>query len=351
MEPNRPGLQTPSYGAARTVIPPEPAVPPTVGNDALIRRLHPSLRSSDTHGNGGAEVYDGPTSAEAPHWLALLDQLTEQAQAPFLRLNRAWHGHQQAADKDLMRLVPSCGISARHAAEVLRAEIDRLSSTPDRGYGAPTDIRVGRTAWAHAACSVRAESAVCMESATNAAAPQTAARYLAEELTDIAHHAQRIFYDMARHPAFRSWRPVADPLYQQWLDGRLLRATMPPPLYGSREALYEARPGLSLGWAKFTGGKHIVDILPLGSLERYVRDEGGVPWAIIIAVPGYVGDPRGWDERSAALVAAHIPRRASEAFCYLLSEGISSGELLERLRQTRRPMTLEETAAAMTLRI
>jgi hypothetical protein len=176
------------------------------------------------------------------------------------------------------------------------------------------------------------------------------ARYLAEELTDIAHQAQRVFNDMARHAAFRHWRPLADPLYQQWLDGRLLRATMPPPLYGSRAELYEARPGLSVGWTKFTGGRHIVDTLPLGSLERFVRDEGGVPWAIIIAVPGYVGDPHGWGERSAALVAAHVPRNASKAFCYLLSEGAAPGELLKRLRQAPPHMTLEETAAAVTLR-
>ncbi|MBT2511485.1 hypothetical protein J7I98_37970 [Streptomyces sp. ISL-98] len=332
-------------------------------------RLHQSLRPDTRHG-APAEFHDGPSLAEARRWVRQLDRLAHSAQAPHRRLNRAWLNYQQNVDQDLMRWVRTCGIGAVHAANVLRVEIECLSpAQAAESRATPTAGRVGRLAWAHAACSIRAEAAVCAESAARAIGPHLAAashagqvaqpgrgddglrvagRYLAEELTDTSHYARVIFSEMSKHPAFHTWRPVADPLYQQWLDGTLRHTAAPPRLYGSRTALYQARPQLAAGWTLFTGGEHTVDNLPLGSLERYVHDDGGQRWAIIIAVPGWAGgDPRGWPEPSAAVVAAHVPRGASDAYCYLLAEEIVPGDVLERLHHTPGPMALEAIAAAL----
>ncbi|UQA97275.1 hypothetical protein [Streptomyces halobius] len=176
----------------------------------------------------------------------------------------------------------------------------------------------------------------------------------AEAAAELARLAEQLFRDMSRLPGFRAWRPMADPLYRAWLDGALSRTAAPPPLFRNRQDFYSAFPQLASGWDLQTPmassvfvDSAFVDNLPLGSLERHARDQDGLQWALIVAVPEGGTDPRDRREPNAAVVAARVPRRSTDALCYVLAHTVVPREIMHHLRGPRAFDTLEGVAAAL----
>ncbi|TJZ49444.1 hypothetical protein FCH28_24310 [Streptomyces piniterrae] len=178
------------------------------------------------------------------------------------------------------------------------------------------------------------------------------AQRAAESVAELARLAEQLFRDMSRLPGFRAWRPLADPLYRAWLDGALARTVAPPPLFRNRQDFYAAFPQLASGWdvlEKVMAPSAFTDNLPLGSLERQVEDQDGLKWALIVAVPKDGADPREWNEPSAAVVAARVPRWSTDALCYVLAHTVVPRKVLPRLRGPRAFDSLEGVAAALAI--
>ncbi|MEC4016772.1 hypothetical protein [Streptomyces sp. H27-D2] len=327
--------------------------------------------------------YAGPAAGDLLYWLYRLESIAEDVRSVLADIrsgptpcglgcdfaNRVTHA-----------LLP-CGSGVDHALRLLRREFNRISlpkrpdAGPQPGQGPPVELVV----WAHIVCSVRAEAAICAERAAlvgglgvsrRGAARERAMRQgaprqapsspqwrececappegFAEAVVQSARHAELLFRDMARLPGFRAWRSMADPLYRGWLDGALYRTAAPPPLFRNCEELYRDYPSLASGWEPGSDtASQIADALPLGSLERYAQDQDGLEWAVIVAVPDEGADPRNWQEPTAAVVAAHLPPRSSQAFCYVLADGLVPRDVMRHLYGFRGLGSLEGIAAAL----
>ncbi|MFD7449626.1 hypothetical protein [Kitasatospora sp. NPDC059827] len=232
----------------------------------------------------------------------------------------------------------ACAQSTGHAVAVLtravREALVRAGSQPHPRFQTG---EIDWEYWIHATCSLRAESAIC---ATLAAAA-------GDEYHTLAEAARTLYEDMARVDVFNWWLVTVDPLYRAWLDGPLCGASSPPQLLRDRQALYEAYPALADGW-DLQAGLSAGDCYPLGSLERYVPDSRGDWWAIIIAAPDFMDDPRDWPEPTAAVVASRVPTGTTDASsCYVLANAVHARRALTTIARGRENDRLEDLATLL----
>lgn len=120
----------------------------------------------------------GPAAGEALYWLYRLQALRARARTPERRLQAAYSEHKNERDRDLIHHLLDCGSGAHQAVHVLKAEIQRAVPIrrPGRLRRSPqsAEQRIGLLAWAHAVCTVRAETAICATAADRLAGADTA---------------------------------------------------------------------------------------------------------------------------------------------------------------------------------
>ncbi|MFF2041782.1 hypothetical protein ACFVVX_15220 [Kitasatospora sp. NPDC058170] len=232
-----------------------------------------------------------------------------------------------------------CGRGAKHAATVLAGAVrEAVSRTGPSDRPRPQGGQIDWEAWVHATCSMRAEWAICAELA--------AAGTAVTDLTHLADRASAVFRSMAGVEAFTWWRTVTDPLYRAWLDGVLSHTGAPPALFPDRDAFYRAHPALAADWEP-ESQLSPTDVFPLGSLERYVSDDTGTWWAIIIAAPNWIDDPRAWPHPTAAVVASSVPAGAAPSCCYVLADRVIPRKVLPIIGSGHPQDRLEDVAACL----
>ncbi|GGP85741.1 hypothetical protein GCM10010278_75210 [Streptomyces melanogenes] len=280
----------------------------------------------------------GPSVADCLYWLYRVKQLVHFAEDLHARLRGV--AAPRSRGDDLLR---ACGAGTAHAAQVLGAAIEAAVPVPGRlPRPRPQQAPIAHRAWVEAVCSVHAEHAICRELAVRAPEHQ-----LVHGIKELAHRAEREFRKMAGTPSFASWYERADPLYRSWIGGTLRGTAQPPALFPDRTALYRARPELATGWDLDGPAAHGGDGLPLGSLERYVSDERGDVWAIVLAAPGHVDDPRDWPEPSGAVIAAHTGPGQPPTRCYLLADSIVPRQALTLIGPGQGRDQLEHVASSV----
>ncbi|MFE7529239.1 hypothetical protein ACFU7Y_26480, partial [Kitasatospora sp. NPDC057542] len=270
--------------------------------------------------------------------------------------------------------------------------------------------RVHRLVWAHIACCLRAEEAVCRdrvallhqaqkaartrrrahdrveETAQLAAAGHQSAiaetdraaadldqarrasaaltrhtgpddvgtageRYLAAELTELADRARALFEKLALEPAFHTWRndhTTADPLYDAWLDGPLHTRLAPPRLYPDKHAFYKDHEPLAEPWRQALD-RGEGGPAPFGSDERPAFDRLGRRWHITIAAPT-AGDPRAWTKTGAVVTATRHPSGPNGeplTPVYVLAHDVNAGDAAEAITSVQGPASLADIAAAL----
>ncbi|WP_331748270.1 hypothetical protein [Streptomyces sp. NBC_00648] len=288
---------------------------------------------------GGA----GPSVSDCLYWLYRIKQLVHFAEDLHARLRGVSMPAHQGGDRRGGDLLRACGAGTAHAAQVLAAAIQEAVPTPGRlPRPRPQQAPIAHRAWVEAVCSVHAEHAICRELV--ARAPQ---HQLVHGITELAHRAEQEFRKMAGTPSFASWYERADPLYRSWIGGTLRGTAQPPALFPDRTALYRARPELATGWDLDGSAERGGDGLPLGSLERYVSDERGDVWAIVLAAPGHVDDPRDWPEPSGAVIAAHTGPGQPPTRCYLLADSIVPRQALTLIGPGQGRDQLEHVASSV----
>ncbi|MFD7026614.1 hypothetical protein ACFWAR_01085 [Streptomyces sp. NPDC059917] len=305
----------------------------------VTRRLPAPARPAGTAPSAEqAAGSGGPGVSEAVYWLFHVKQLVHRTEALRERVElldgaRGWDPSEAS------------GTGARYGADLLAAAIQDSAPPPSAGHRPrPQSAAVSAIAWAHAVCGVRAEAALSAERATATAASFPS---LAEALTELAEACGEVFRQMAAAECFTSWSTTLDPLYRAWLSGSLSSMPAPPPYFPDRTGLYRARPALAREWEQGDDWGPAGGGLPQGSLERYVPDTQGDPWALILAAPGYAADPRDWPEPSAVLIAANAS--AQETRCYLLAEEVVAVHMLPLIGRGRGRDQLEDVAAAVWL--
>lgn len=304
----------------------------------VMRRLPAPQPVWGTPGYAG----DGPEVSEVLYWLYRVKQLVHAAEDLHTGLAQTGAGH-QGAELLTLESLRMCGAGARYATDVLSTAVQGAIPEPrpllrPRLQRAPID----RVAWAHAVCSVRAEIAICAERITT-----TPDSRRLQDVVELAQQSDRLFQQMAQTGAFDDWCATVDPLYRSWLGGSLSDSAVPPELFPHRTALYQARPELATGWNPADERLSTGDQLPLGSLERYVSDATGERWAIILAAPGGVDDPRDWPAPSGAVVAAQLDSDGSSTGCYLLAEAVAPRQALAVISQSEGGDRLENLAASV----
>ncbi|MEI5098133.1 hypothetical protein RB200_05155 [Streptomyces sp. PmtG] len=342
-----------------SVIPPKPVVPPVVGcplrapnaavlnvPDILVSRIHHSLLPP-THPWPWSDLHDGPGFGEAHRWIAELDRIARVARSQQRLCAMKTEGRH------------TCGVGVGHAADVLRAEIDCLSSSrTSSDIATGVRGRIGRLAWAQAVCSVRAEMTLCphcpegpstLAGACSAAehAPADCRNASGEALPSGAHDAECVFQRMVRHPSFLAWRPVVDALYSQWLDGCLRHAAAPPALHVGLAALLRGLPGMAMGRDVAASCRHPDFTYPRTRVQRHVHDGDGRSWTLLVATPGEMPTERPRPRPEATLIAAHLAPGTSDALCYVLDGSLAVQDADAFLDAYPGTMCLEELAAAL----
>ncbi|MEV6956558.1 helix-turn-helix transcriptional regulator [Streptomyces sp. NPDC051183] len=118
-------------------------------------------------------------------------------------------------------------------------------------------------------------------------------RYIAAELTELADRARALYQELAREPAFETWRTShapTDPLYDAWLDGDLRDSPAPPRLYADWNALAADHRGLLASGQQQPGGT-----------ERLVTDPFGQQWQVVLGTR-----PDSNPDATAYVTAAHV---------------------------------------------
>lgn len=312
------------------------------GSDPELARRLPSRAAAQVTTGADMNLGSGPCVSDCLYWLYHVKQLVHLAEALHDRVaGVSVHDVRALA----LPLFQACGAGVRFGAELLAETVQNAAPYPSaRVRPNLQSARIDVSAWAYVVCCVRAEAAVCVE---RAAAVAVSIPWLESDLTELAKRCDEVFRQMAATESFAAWCSTVDPLYGAWLTGSLARASAPPPYFPDRASLYRARPALAANanleddWDSPSGG------LPVGSLERYVADARGELWAIVLAAPGHVDDPRDWPEPSGVVIAASTSQRGTGTRCYLLAEDIAPRRALECISRHEGGDRLEHVAASV----
>ncbi|MFF3071579.1 hypothetical protein ACFVSN_43325 [Kitasatospora sp. NPDC057904] len=302
----------------------------------ILRRMPLLLRAGPPTGDTAETDQSGPVLSDALYWLHQVQRLGVAVAQTHTALNGLPPHPLASALPPWRGVLEALGAGTAYTAGLLQQAVDKTSSLlRTDGRRAPWDDAVSGAAWVRATCSMRAESAICAE-----LVQMCGPGLIADRAAKLGAQAQNVFQAMAGADVFGAWRAAMDPLYLAWLDGDLRSFNAPPPLFAHRAALYTAYPALATDSADDEPLSN-VDVLPIGSLERYVSDAAGSWWAIIIAVPGNPEDPRNWPNPSAAVLASSAHGDASPGRCYLLADMVTPHQVLPLITSGR---SLEDIA-------
>ncbi|MEV4560016.1 helix-turn-helix transcriptional regulator [Kitasatospora sp. NPDC049285] len=359
---------------------------------------------------------DGPNLSDALLHYYEIKHLFRDARRLEERLQQTYAQFGTERDRDLIHQMLQVGIGAGQAATALAWAIDTAAASMPKGRGKKEqdEPRLARTLWAHVACCLRAEEAICrdrvermhqalaaarrreqaanrlrdaealaragdrpaddphveqaraeLDAATRRCAAlspnggaadvgQAGERYLAVELAELADRACTLFSELAAEPAFARWRSshaTHDPLYDEWLDGTLDVTLAPPKLYPDKDSFYREHPALAQPWRdQLERGEG--GPTPYGSDERRARDHRDREWVITIAAPT-TGDPRAWPKPEAVVVATRcpsLPTGEPRTPVYVLAANLHATRAADILETAPGPASLASIAAKLTTR-